>query len=81
MHTYTFTEYELRQLLDDTLTEARLVYLKRRSAVTKQRGPDGKSHDWFVASEDALRQALESVWFDSTRSAPQATGLPVEALP
>lgn len=46
---YIFDDWELRQLLDDTLHAAWVDYRSRRTLGDKPRGIDGKHTDWHGA--------------------------------
>ena len=66
---HTFTDWELRQLLEDTLTAAYGEYRAMRACVDKTRGLHGKRQDWLLAAIRATEQAMETLWFDRTRPA------------
>jgi hypothetical protein len=66
---HTFDDWELRQLLEDTLETAWRDYRGIRASADKTRGAQGKSQDWHFAAGEAVKKAMDGLWFDRTRPA------------
>jgi hypothetical protein len=63
---HTFDDWELRQLLEDTLEDAKLRYLHKRAAHRAATRLD-PSRAWWEATQEAIHTALNARWHDATR--------------
>lgn len=69
---HTFDDWELRQLLEDTLDEARQHYRALRAQRKVERrypwkSPEAKADDWAKAVRHAVDAEMQSRWYESTR--------------
>lgn len=64
---HTLDDWELRQLLEDTLTDAWHTYLERRRG--RNAKPQDREVSWQDAAHEAIDAAMQARWYDSTRPA------------
>jgi 5-methylthioribose kinase len=62
---HTFTDWELRQLLEDTLEDAWYTYLENRAAHPRK----DRAVAWMEARSQAIDTTMEARWMESTRPA------------
>lgn len=64
---HTFEDWELRQLLEDVLDDAKHHFVKNRAYYAWPHAQTDLSRCWWEAAREAIDAAMAARWHSSTR--------------